>query len=143
MPVARRPIASRAALVLFTSLAACATPHAPDCNHVYALGDAAVAVAIKSGRTVAKPGPVPKEAVPPGAPRGALETDGSYGGGRVFCSVAAAKAALDQARAKGIVAPDRPVRVYEVRAKWAADVYELHPGDHRLKRSAVMLKPVD
>ncbi len=121
-------------------LAACAGVTTRECSTVYALGDAGAAAAIASGRTVIKPGPVPAVAVPPGAPRAALEPDGSYAGGRVFCSVPEARAALAALRANGAIPAGRPWRVYEVAASWREDVYEPRPGEHRLKRSARMVR---
>jgi hypothetical protein len=122
------------------ALAACAGVTTRDCTTIYTLGDSAVSSAIAAGRPVTKPGPLPAAAVPPGAPRAALEPDGSYAGGRVFCSVADARAALAELQAKGAIPPERPWRVYEVAASWRNDVYELHPGDYRLKRSARMVR---
>jgi hypothetical protein len=121
-------------------LAACAGVTARDCKPVYALGDAGVSSAIASGRAVVKPGPLPAAAVPPRAPRAALEPDGSYAGGLVFCSVSEARAALSRLQAKGAIPAGRPWRVYEVGASWREDVYEIRPGEHRLKRSAPLLR---
>jgi hypothetical protein len=121
-------------------LAACAGVTPPDCAPVYTLGDAGVSAAIASGRIVTKPGPVPAVAVPPGAPRAALEPDGSYAGGRVFCSVPEARAALAELQAKGAIPAGRPWRVYEIAASWREDVYEPRPGEYRLKRSARMVR---
>ena len=117
-------------------LAACTSVTPRDCTPVYTLGDSGVSAAIASGRPVMKPGPVPAVAVPPGAPRAALEPDGSYAGGRVFCSVREARAALIELQAKGAIPPGRPWRVYVVAATWREDVYESSPGDYRLKRAA-------
>jgi hypothetical protein len=122
-------------------LSACAGATLRDCSPVYTLGDAGAATAIASGQTVMKPGPVPAVAVPPGAPRAALEPDGSYAGGRVFCSVPEARAALAELQAKGAIPAGRPWRVYEVAASWREDVTELRPGEYRLKRSARMVRP--
>jgi hypothetical protein len=121
-------------------LAACAGATAPDCRLVYTLGDAGVSPVIASGQVVMKPGPVPAVAVPPGAPRAALEPDGSYAGGRVFCSVPEARAALTELRAKGVIPAGRPWRVYEVAARWREDVYEARAGEYRLKRSAQFVR---
>jgi hypothetical protein len=118
------------------ALAACAGTASRDCSPVYTLGDPGVATAIAGGQTVTKPGPVPAKAVPPGAPRAALEADGSYAGGRVFCSVPEARTALTELQAKGAIPPGRPWRVYEVAASWREDVYESRPGEYRLKRPA-------
>jgi hypothetical protein len=121
-------------------LAACAGVTARDCATVYTLGDSGVSSVLARGQPVMKPGPVPAVAVPPGAPRAALEPDGSYAGGRVFCSVPEARAALAELRAKGAIPPGRPWRVYEVAASWREDVYEPRPGEHRLKRSAPFVR---
>jgi hypothetical protein len=121
-------------------LAACAGVTPRDCTPVYTLGDSGVSSAIASGQTVMKPGPVPAIAVPPGTPRAALEPDGSYAGGRVFCSVPEARAALAELQAKGAIPPGRPWRVYVVAASWREDVYESRPDEYRLKRSARMVK---
>jgi hypothetical protein len=123
------------------ALAACAGTAPRDCSPVYTLGDAGAAAAIASGQTVMKPGPVPAVAVPPGAPPAALEPDGSYAGGRVFCSVPEARAALAELQAKGAIPAGRPWRVYEIAASWREDVTELRPGEYRLKRSARMVRP--
>jgi len=122
------------------ALAACAgvTPH--ECTPVYTLGDSGVSSAIARGQTVMKPGPVSAVAVPPGTPRAALEPDGSYAGGRVFCSVPEARAALTELHGKGAIPPGRPWRVYVVAASWREDVYESRPGDYRLKRAARMVR---
>jgi hypothetical protein len=127
-----RLLAALAPLVL----AACAGTTPRDCTPVYTLGDSGVSAAIAGGRTVMKPGPVPAVAVPPGAPRAALEPDGSYAGGQVFCSVPEARAALIELQARGAIPAGRPWRVYEVAASWREDVYEFRPGEYRLKRSA-------
>jgi len=124
------------------ALAACTSVTPRDCTPVYTLGDSGVSAAIASGRPVMKPGPVPAVAVPPGTPRAALEPDGSYAGGRVFCSVPEARAALAELRTKGAIPAGRPWRVYVVAASWREDVYESRPGDYRLKRSARMVKEV-
>jgi hypothetical protein len=122
-------------------LAACAATTPRDCSSVYALGDAGAAAVIARGQTVMKPGPVPAVAVPPGAPLAALEPDGSYAGGRVFCSVPEAQQALAELQAKGAIPAGRPWRVYEVAASWREDVAEFRPGEYRLKRSARMVRP--
>jgi hypothetical protein len=83
---------------------------------------------------------VPAKSVPPGAPRAALEPDGSYAGGRVFCSVAEAKATMAELQAKGRIPPGRHWQVYEVAANWHDDVYEARPGEYRLKRSARLVR---
>jgi hypothetical protein len=127
-----RALAALAPLVL----AACAGVTPRDCAPVYTLGDPGVSAAIAGGRTVMKPGPIPAVAVPPGAPRAALEPDGSYAGGRVFCSVPEARAGLIELQAKGAIPAGRPWRVYVVAASWREDVYEWRSGDYRLKRSA-------
>ncbi|MGH8682236.1 MAG: DVU_2496 family lipoprotein [Burkholderiales bacterium] len=131
-----RLLAALAPLVL----AACAGATPRDCTPIYALGDSGVSAAIAGGRTVMKPGPMPAMAVPPGAPRAALEPDGSYAGGRVFCSVPEARAALTELRARGAIPAGRPWRVYEVAASWREDVYQSRPGEYRLKRSARMVR---
>jgi len=131
-----RLLAALAPLVL----AACAGVPPRDCTPVYTLGDSSVSSAIASGRTVMKPGPVPAVAVPPGTPRAALEPDGSYAGGRVFCSVPEARAGLIELQAKGAIRAGRPWRVYEVAASWREDVYESRPGEYRLRRSARMVR---
>jgi hypothetical protein len=127
-----RLLAALAPLVL----AACAGVTPRDCSPVYTLGDSGVSAAIAGGHTVMKPGPVPAVAVPPGAPRAALEPDGSYAGGRVFCSVPESRAALIELQAKGAIPAGRPWRVYEVAASWREDVYESRAGEYRLRRSA-------
>jgi hypothetical protein len=121
-------------------LAACTGVTPRDCTTVYTLGDSGVSAAIAGGRTVMKPGPLPAVAVPPGAPRAALEPDGSYAGGRVFCSVPEARAGLIELQAKGAIPAGRPWRVYVVAATWREDVYESRPGEYRLKRSARMVR---
>ena len=131
-----RLLAALAPLVL----AACAGVPPRDCTPVYTLGDSSVSSAIASGRTVTKPGPVTAVAVPPGTPRAALEPDGSYAGGRVFCSVPEARTGLIELQAKGAIPAGRPWRVYEVAASWREDVYESRPGEYRLKRSARMVR---
>lgn len=132
-------VLAAAALALAVA-AGCATTPTADCSHVYTLGDADVAPAIARGQRVTKPGPLPAHVVPKSAPRPALEPDGSYAGGRVFCSVAAARTDAVELAAKGILPKDRPWRVYEVEASWAKDVYEKRPGEYRLKRAAPMIK---
>jgi len=108
------------------------------CGIVYTIGEPEVAQAIARGQTVTKPGPLPAHVVPPSAPRPALEPDGSYAGGRVFCSVAEARTAAAEMAAKGVLPKDRPWRVYEVAASWDKDVYEKRPGEYRLKHPARM-----
>jgi hypothetical protein len=122
-------------------IAGCASS-APErsCGVVYAIGEPEVAQAIARGQNVTKPGPLPAHVVPPSAPRTALEPDGSYAGGRVFCSADEARAAAVELTAKGILPKDRPWRVYEVAASWDKDVYEKRPGEYRLKHPARMTK---
>jgi hypothetical protein len=110
------------------------------CGIVYTLGESEVAQAIARGQTVTKPGPLPAHAVPPSAPRPALEPDGSYAGGRVFCSAAEARTAAVELTAQGVLPKDRPWRVYEVDTLWDKDVYEKRPGEYRLKRPAPMTR---
>jgi len=124
-------------------LVACASGTPPECAHVYTLGDAAIAPAIARGQTVTKPGPLPAHVVPPSAPRGALEADGSYAGGLVFCSVKDARAAAVTLQTKGAMSKDRPWLVYEVAGSWRDDVYEPRPGEYRLKRAVRMVREVD
>jgi hypothetical protein len=128
-----------AALGVAAAIAGCATGgSAPGCKIVYTIGEPEVAQAIARGRNVTKPGPLPAHVVPASAPRTALEPDGSYAGGRVFCSVADARAAAAELTAKGVLPKDRPWRVYEVGASWEKDVYEKRPGEYRLKHPARM-----
>jgi hypothetical protein len=125
----------------FAMIAGCASdPPARSCGTVYTLGEPEVAQAIARGQNVTKPGPLPAHTVPPSAPRPALEPDGSYAGGRVFCSVAEARTAAVELTAKGVLPKDRPWRVYEVAAVWDKDVYEKRPGEYRLKQPARMTK---
>jgi hypothetical protein len=120
-------------------IAGCAsTTPRPDCGVVYTIGEPEVAQAIARGQNVTKPGPLPAHVVPRSAPRPALEPDGSYAGGRVFCSVTEARAAAVELTAQGVLPKDRPWRVYEVAASWDKDVYEKRPGEYRLKRAARM-----
>jgi hypothetical protein len=137
--VVRRPPAALVAILAVAFLAACASS-APDrgCKAVYTLGEPEVAQAIARGQHVTKPGPLPAHAVPKSAPRAVLEPDGSYAGGRVFCSAAEARTAAAELVKEGLLPKDRPWRVYEVAAIWAKDVYEKRPGDYRLKRPAQM-----
>lgn len=125
------------------ALAACAGALQRDCTGVYTIGDAMVAAAVTNGRRVVRSGPLPAKLVPQSAPRGALEADGSYGGAHVFCAVPEAQAALAEVQAKGIAAPGRRLRVYQVAASWTNDVYELRPGEYRLKHSARVLRAAD
>ena len=112
------------------------TAPGPGCGIVYTIGEPEFAQAIARGQNVTKPGPLPALAVPRSAPRPALEPDGSYAGGRVFCSVAEARTAAVDLTAKGVLPKDRPWRVYEVAASWDKDVYEKRPGEYRLKHPA-------
>ncbi len=130
-----------AVAVGFAVIAGCAsTAPAPgrSCGIVYTIDEPEVAQAIARGQNVTKPGPLPAHVVPPSAPRRALEPDGSYAGGRVFCSVAEARTAAVELTAKGVLPKDRPWRVYEVDALWDKDVYEKRPEEYRLKRPARM-----
>ena len=131
-----------AATICWALLAACAGAPPRDCTHVYTIGDRDVAAAIARGQTVTKPGPLPAHVVPPSAPRPALEPDGSYAGGAVFCSVAESRAAGSELVAKGVLAKNRPWEVYEVAANWQTDVYQKRPGEYRLKAPARMVKAV-
>ena len=125
----------------FAVIAGCASdPPGRSCGTVYTLGEPEVAQAIARGQNVTKPGPLPAHAVPPSAPRPALEPDGSYAGGRVFCSVDEARTAAVELTAKGVLPKDRPWRVYEVAAVWDKDIYEKRPGEYRLKQPARMTK---
>lgn len=120
------------------ALTGCAGTPQSGCGTVYTIGEPDVAQAIARGQTVTKPGPLPAHVVPRSAPRAALEADGSYAGGRVFCSVAEARSAAVELTAKGVLPKDRPWRIYEVAAEWSKDVYEKNPGEYRLKRAARM-----
>jgi hypothetical protein len=122
------------------TLTACGTAPPRDCAQVYALGDGAAATAIARGETVIKSGPLPAAAVPPNMPRAALEPDGSYAGGLVFCSLSDARDGLEQLSAKGALPKGRPWRIYEVAADWRQDVREPRPGEFRLKRGAKMIR---
>ena len=113
------------------------------CGTVYTLGEPEVAQAIARGQQVTKPGPLPAHTVPKSAPRAALEADGSYAGGRVFCSAAEARTAAVELAKEGVLPKDRPWRVYEVAASWEKDVYEKRPGEYRLKRPARMIQLVN
>lgn len=132
-----------AAALFVAVVAGCASSPARECAHVYTLGDPEVAAALARGQRVTKPGPLPAHVVPPSAPRPALEPDGSYAGGRVFCSVAAARTDAVELATKGVLPKDRPWRIYEVAATWDKDVYEKRPGEYRLKRPAQMTKVAD
>jgi hypothetical protein len=135
----QRPAAAGVAIVAAALLAGCAGgAPAGGCKTVYTLGEPEVAQAIARGQHVTKPGPLPAHVVPKSAPRVMLEPDGSYAGGRVFCSVAEANAAGAALAKQGALPKDRPWRVYEVAASWDRDVYEKGPGDYRLKRAAQM-----
>ena len=125
------------------TLAGCASDSGKSCGTVYTLGEPEAAQQIARGQTVTKPGPLPAHAVPRGTPRGVLEADGSYAGGRVFCSAAEARAAAPELVAQGVLANDRPWRVYIVAAEWDKDVYEKRPGEYRLKRPARMTQPAN
>jgi len=135
-----RPVAA----VFFTAcfalalLASCASDSGRSCGTVYTLGEPEAAQAMGRGQPVAKPGPLPATAVPRGTPRAVLEADGSYAGGRVFCSAAEARAAVPELEAQGMLPKGRPWRVYIVAAEWDKDVYEKRPGEYRLKRPARM-----
>lgn len=124
--------------VCLVVLAGCASESGRSCGTVYTLGEPEVAQAIARGQTVTKPGPLPPHAVPRGTPRAVLEPDGTYAGGRVFCSAAEARAAAPELVAQGVLPKDRPWRVYIVAAEWDKDVYEKRPGEYRLKRPARM-----
>jgi len=139
-----RPVAAALFSACFglAVLAGCASDSGRSCGAVYTLGEADAAQAIARGRTVTKPGPLPPSSVPRGVPRGVLEADGSYAGGRVFCSVAEARAAAPELMAEGGLAKDRSWRVYVVAAEWDKDVYEKRPGEYRLKRPARMTQQV-
>ena len=119
-------------------LAGCASDSGRSCGTVYTLGEPEAAQAIARGQAVTKPGTLPAHAVPRGTPRAVLEPDGSYAGGRVFCSIADARAAAPELVAQGVLPKDRSWRVYIVAAEWDKDVYEKRPGEYRLKRPARM-----
>jgi hypothetical protein len=124
-------------------LGACGSVPSRECSPVYALGDVALAGAIARGETVVKAGPLPAAAVPSNMSRTALEPDGSYAGGLVFCSLRDARETLAQLSAKGALPKGRPWRVYEVAADWAEDVREPRPGEFRLKRAAKIIRVAD
>jgi hypothetical protein len=125
------------ALVL-AAIGGCASDPKAGCGTVYTIGEPEAAQAIARGQTVTKPGPLPAHVVPRSAPRAALEADGSYAGGRVFCSPAEARSAAAELGAEGVLPKDRPWRIYVVAAEWTKDVYEKRPGEYRLKRPARM-----
>lgn len=138
----RHPAAQAMAVVALVAGCAGGTPER-GCKTVYTLGEPEVAQAIARGQHVTKPGPLPAHVVPKSAPRAMLESDGSYAGGRVFCTVAEANAAAAALAKAGALPKDRPWRVYEVAASWDKDVYEKRPGDYRLKRAAQMTQPAN
>jgi hypothetical protein len=137
----RLPAAQAMAVVALVAGCAGGAPER-GCKAVYTLGEPEVAQAIARGQHVTKPGPLPAHVVPKSAPRAVLESDGSYAGGRVFCTVAEARAAGEALTKDGVLPNDR-WRVYEVAASWDKDVYEKRPGDYRLKRAARMAQPAN
>ena len=122
--------------LVLAAIGGCASDPKPSCGTVYTLGEPEFAQAIARGQPVTKPGPQPAHTVPRSAPRAVLEADGSYAGGRVFCSVAEARAAAPELVTQGVLPKDRSWRVYIVAAEWSKDVYEKRPGEYRLKRQA-------
>lgn len=133
-----------AAVAVASLLAGCAASGpGSGCGTVYTLGEPEVAQAIARGQHVTKPGALAAHLVPKSAPRATLEADGSYAGGRVFCSVAEARSAAAELAKEGVLPKDRPWRVYEVAASWDKDVYEKRPGEYRLKRPARMVQLVN
>jgi len=139
-----RRLPAAQAVAIGALLAGCAggAPE-PSCKAVYTLGAPEVAQAIARGQQVTKPGPLPAREVPKRAPRAVLEPDGSYAGGRVFCSVAEADAAAAALAKERALPQDRAWRVYELAASWDKDVYEKGPGDYRLKRPAQVARPAN
>lgn len=131
-------------------LSGCATPpsvYAPvvpqqQCSVIYTYGDASYDRQLEAGISPIKLGAIPVEQVTSNFPKKFLELDGSYGGGRVFCTIEAAEAAIIDAENKNILSKGESWGIYEVEGDWQANTYELKPNDHRLRHSSPVLRRV-
>ncbi len=124
---------------------ACSIPHGGSKNlrtvsHLYTFGDAGYEKQLSEGRHPIKQGPIAADEIPEGFPKKFLEPDGSYAGGRVFRSVAAAQQAVIEARNQGIISQEGEWGIYQLNGNWNEDAYELKPNDYRLKRTTTVLR---
>lgn len=112
------------------------------CNIIYTYGDASYDRQLEQGITPMKLGVIPVEKIAENFPKKFLESDGSYGGGRVYCTIEEAELAIIDAENKNILSKGETWGIYQVDGDWQSNTYELKPNDHRLRESAPVLKRV-
>lgn len=108
------------------------------CNRLYTIG--AYDEEFNKHVTVIKPGKLTSSEVPTDFPKVLLESDGSYAGGEVFCSVKQACAALKQLSAKEDFPKDQKWHVYVIDAEWKKDTYKLRADEYRIKNPATVIE---
>ncbi len=116
--------------------------HFTQCKTMYTFGDANYDKQLSVGIHPTKIGPIVADKVPGNFPRKFLEPDGSYGGGRVFCSIREAEQAILDARSKSLLSQEGEWGIYQLSGDWKSYVYELHPNDYRLSKPTTVIKRV-
>jgi hypothetical protein len=109
---------------------------------MYTFGDATYDKKLRQGISPVKLGAIPAGSVPQGFPAKFLEPDGSYGGGRVFCTIAEAEQGIIEAQRQGLLSIGVDSGIYQLVGDWDSYSYQLHPNDFRLRRSTTVLKRV-
>lgn len=112
------------------------------CSIIYTYGDASYDKQLEKAILPKKLGAIPADQIPNGFPQKFLEVDGSYGGGRVFCTVEEAEAAILDAENRNFLSKGGAWGIYQVEGDWASNTYELHPNDFRLRETALIIKRV-
>ena len=130
------------ACFLIVSVGCVISENRSHCKALYTFGDATYAKKLAAGVSPIKLGPIAADKVPANFPRKFLEADGSYGGGRVFCSVAEAEQAVLEAKEQNMINANEEWGVYLVDGDWKTYAYELHPNDFRLRSSRAVIKRV-
>lgn len=109
---------------------------------MYTYGDISYDKQLEQGSSPIKIGAISADKVPQEFPAKFLEPDGSYGGGRVYSSIADAEQAISDATNQGILPQGEQWGIYELVGDWNTYAYELNPYDYRLNRSTAVLKRV-
>lgn len=117
-------------------------PRQPVCVAMYTFGDATYDKKLRMGMSPVKLGPIPADSIPQGFPAKFLEADGSYGGGRVFCTIAEAQQGIIEAHRQGLLSAGKDSGIYQLVGDWDSYSYQLHPNDFRLRRSTTVLRRV-
>lgn len=111
-----------------------------NCKKVYTIGAYDEGFAKKA--LVTKLGPIPANKISPNIPPSFLEKNGSYGGGEAFCTINAAREALQKQLKSGILPKNIDWHIYLLEANWQRDVYKLHDNDFRIRHAVKVLQKV-